>query len=350
MARPLRVLRADGWYHITARGNERQAIFRDDRDRQRFLSWIEESVELYGWFVHGYVLMPNHYHLLVQTPRANLSRVMQWLHTSYSVWFNRRHGRVGHLFQGRFTSILVEPESWALSLSGYLHLNPVRTRALGLDKSARARQRRGCDAPPTREQINRRVERLRAYRWSSYRAYIGLDRFPDWLHVAPVLQRIGNGSLSQQQHKYQQYVEHQIREGLPSTPWEQLVERTILGAERFVRQVRQQLSPKTRDVVGLKRLLHRGTFPEVITAVEALKGEPWSAFRDRYGDWGRDLAFYLGRKVAGLTLSELGQAAGGVDFRSVSAAISRFQRKLKRNKHLCKLLENAKTQMQNAEL
>src|SRR5687768_10187557 len=154
MARPLRVIVENGWYHITARGNERQAIFRDDQDRKRFLAWIEESAETYHWRVHAYVLMPNHYHLLVETPRANLSLAMQWLHTAYSVWFNRRHHRVGHLFQGRFTSILVEPETWALALSSYLHLNPVRTRALGLDKSARARQRRGLDGPPTAQAVN----------------------------------------------------------------------------------------------------------------------------------------------------------------------------------------------------
>ena len=128
------------------------------------------------------------------------------------------------------------------------------------------------------------------------------------------------------------------------------MERTILGAERFVRQIQRQLSPKTRDVTGLKGLLHRGTWPEVIAAVEALKQAPWARFRDSYGDWGRDLALYLGRRVAGLKLSELGEAAGGVDFRSVHAAITRFQRKLSRDKHLCKLVENAKAKMQNAEL
>ena len=323
--------------------------FATDRDRKRFLAWLEESADLYGWFVHAYVLMPNHYHLVVQTPRANLSQAMQWLHISYSVWFNRRHNRVGHLFQGRFTSILVEPESWALPLSSYVHLNPVRTRSFGLDKTARSRQRVGYDRPPAPEQIRHRLEYLRRYRWSSYRAYIGFEPAPEWLHMGPVLQRIGTGSVRQQHRKYQEYVEQQIREGLPSAPWEQLVQRTILGAERFVRQVRQQLSPKARDVTGLKGLLRRGTWPEVIAAVEALKQESWSTFRDRYGDWGRDLALYLGRKVAGLKLSELGEAVG-VDFRSVSAAITRFQHKLNRDKHLSKLLENAKAKMQNAEL
>ena len=87
--------------------------------------------------VHAYVLMNNHYHLLMETPRANLSQTMQWLNVSYSVWFNRRHRRVGHLFQGRFKAILVEPEVWGLELSRYVHLNPVRLGELGLGKESR---------------------------------------------------------------------------------------------------------------------------------------------------------------------------------------------------------------------
>ncbi len=335
---------------ITARGNERQAIFRDDHDRKRFLKWLQESADLYGWFIHAYVLMPNHYHLLVETPKANLSLAMQWLHTSYSAWFNRRHQRVGHLFQGRFTSILVEPESWALSLSSYLHLNPVRTRSFGLDKAARSRHRLGHDGPPKREVVRSRIQHLRKYRWSSYRAYLGLDTAPVWLKTEAVLQRIGNGSLARRRARYQQYVEQQICEGLPDSPWEQLVGRTVLGAERFVRSVARRLSPKMRDVTGLKSLRHRATWPEVIAAVEKLKEARWATFRDCYGDWGRELALYLGRRIAGMKLSELGEAVGGVDFRSVHAAIARFQRKMNRDKHLCKLLENAKAQMQNAEL
>ncbi|HVM60546.1 MAG TPA: transposase, partial [Verrucomicrobiae bacterium] len=102
MARPLRVDVPGGWYHVTARGNERRAIFRDDEDRRRFLERVAQVTERCGVIVHAYVLMDNHYHLLVETPQANLSAAMQWLGVSYTVGFNRRHRRVGHLFQGRF--------------------------------------------------------------------------------------------------------------------------------------------------------------------------------------------------------------------------------------------------------
>ena len=109
MARALRLEVRDGWHHVTSRGNERKSIFRDDRDRKRFLEFLGEVSQRHGLVVAAYVLMDNHYHLVVRTPRANLSRAMQWLNLSYSSAFNRRHHRSGHLFQGRFKSVLVDP-------------------------------------------------------------------------------------------------------------------------------------------------------------------------------------------------------------------------------------------------
>src|SRR5206468_4237132 len=114
MARPLRISLIGGWYHLTARGNERRAIFRDDTDYEHFLSLLAQMVSQYGFQLHTYVLMPNHYHLLIEISQDNLSRGMQWLNVSYSQWFNRRHQRVGHLLQGRFGSVLLETERWGL--------------------------------------------------------------------------------------------------------------------------------------------------------------------------------------------------------------------------------------------
>ena len=110
MARPVRVEYANAVYHLTARGNERKAIYRDHQDRQRFLETLEDARQRFALVVHGFCLMPNHYHLLVQTPRANLSAAAAWLQTTYSVRFNRRHRRSGHLFQGRYKAHLVEED------------------------------------------------------------------------------------------------------------------------------------------------------------------------------------------------------------------------------------------------
>ena len=180
MARPSRIERAGGWYHVTARGNERREIYRDERDRRHFVELVEEMVGRFRLRVHAYVLMNNHYHLMVELGEANLSRAFQWLNVSYSVWFNRRHERSGHLFQGRFKSVVICRDSWGLELSRYLHLNPVRVQALGLGKVNRGRSRQGVNDAPTSEIVRQRKELLRGYRWSSYRAYIGLEREREW--------------------------------------------------------------------------------------------------------------------------------------------------------------------------
>ncbi|MBU6402161.1 MAG: transposase, partial [Verrucomicrobia bacterium] len=110
MARPLRIELAGGRYHVTARGNERRNIFRTDRDRTHFLELVAELPDRFGGRLHAYAMMPNHYHLLLETPEPNLSRAIQWLNVSYSVWFNRRYDRSGHLFAGRFHAVLIEDD------------------------------------------------------------------------------------------------------------------------------------------------------------------------------------------------------------------------------------------------
>ena len=138
MARPLRRAIAGGWYHVTARGDHRQRIFGDARDEAHFGELLAEMRERYRVGVLAYVLMGNHYHLLVSTPDANLSRALHWLNVSYGVWWNRRRGECGHVFQGRFKAIVVEAQGWGLALSEYVHLNPIRTKGMGLGKGARA--------------------------------------------------------------------------------------------------------------------------------------------------------------------------------------------------------------------
>lgn len=131
MARPLRIEYPGALYHLTSRGNARASIYADDRDRRRFLDVLGEVVESYRWCCHAYCLMPNHYHLVVDTPLANLSRGMRQLNGLYTQRYNRRHSRVGHVFQGRFKGILVERESHMLELARYVVLNPVRAGIVG---------------------------------------------------------------------------------------------------------------------------------------------------------------------------------------------------------------------------
>ena len=142
MARPLRIEYPNAHYHVTCRGNDRRNIFRDDDDRRAFLDRLRKSLDIYEVRLHCYVLMNNHFHLVAQTPRANLSEFMRHFNVAYTSFFNRRHRRTGHLYQGRFKAILVQPDAWLLGLSRHVHMNPVRTRQ-------RKRKRRPGPGPAT---------------------------------------------------------------------------------------------------------------------------------------------------------------------------------------------------------
>ena len=332
MARPLRMERAGAWHHVTARGNERRAIYRDEKDRAHFCQLLGETVKVFAWRLHAYVLMENHYHLLVETPEPNLGRGMQWLNTSYSVWFNRRCQRVGHLFQGRFKSIVVDPAGWALALSRYVHLNPVRVGGLGLDKSARQRDRVGVGGKPAVKEVQGRVNRLRGYRWSSYRAYVGLAKAPSWLRCERILE-LGGGRQQRARVSYRRYVEAAIRQGLGESPWENLRAQTALGGAEFARRVAGGLGLARRNS-RRRRELARPTVAQIIAAVEEVKGEKWERFRDRHGDWGRDMVFYLGRKDWAVKLRELGDCAGGTEEMAVSVAARRFAQRVPKEPEL----------------
>ncbi|MDP2269071.1 MAG: transposase, partial [Deltaproteobacteria bacterium] len=164
MARPLRIEYPGAFYHITARGNEQKDIFRDDKDRERFLGYLETAVGRYKAVIHVYCLMSNHYHLLLSTPEGNLSQIMRHINGGYTTWFNKRHNRYGHLFQGRYKAILVDADPYAGELSRYIHLNPVRA---GM------------------------VRQPEQYQWASYTAYSGRAKIPRWLTTDWLLQYFG---------------------------------------------------------------------------------------------------------------------------------------------------------------
>ena len=223
MARPIRVEYEGAVYHVTARGNERRSIFRDADDHLQFLTALEQCAQQQGLRVHGYCLMPNHYHLLVETPRANLSRAIGWLQTAYSIRFNQRHRRSGHLFQGRFKAHLVEADTYAMTLLRYIHLNPVRPR----NKSARV---------PTE-----RREALAQYRWSSHQSYLGSVTPPDWLCV-DWLSFFGR-TRPDAQREYQRFIDEAFEQALES-PWSNLRAGLVLGSDALFERVSGRIRGK----------------------------------------------------------------------------------------------------------
>lgn len=332
MARPLRIEQVGGWYHVTARGNERKAIFRDEIDRQHFLEIVAEMVARFRVRLHCFVLMDNHYHLLLELREQNLSRAVQWLNVSYSVWFNRRHGRTGHLFQGRFKSVAVSRDEWGLALSRYVHLNPVRIKRLRMGKARRQAQRVGLSAAPEAGAVRERMRVLRAYRWSSYRSYIGLERTPEWLECETVL-ALGGGAKGEQRRGYLEYVQTAAREGLEESPWEAVQEQVVLGGAEFLAELRKRARGDGQGQRGARRLVKaRPRLKAVIAAVERVKGEPWNEFRDRHGDRGRDMVLYLGRRVCGLKLRELAEAVGLPNYGVVATNTKRYEQWLRSNR------------------
>jgi hypothetical protein len=281
--------------------------------------------------------MSGHYHLIVQTPEANLSVAMQWVNESYAIWFNRRHDRRGPLFAGRFGSVPVENGAWAYELSVYVHLNSLRLRSLGLGRWERAAAAQGVSRPPSEEQIRERLRRLRAFRWSSYRYYAGYAKPPDWLTTDELLRRAGKGTRRQRQAAYRRYAQERLSEGAPSPVLEALRDRIAVGSAQFVDQVKGLLKDADRECAGKRQLRRRVTPEQVIEAVARMKGGGWQLADARRGDWGKPLILWGLREYGGLTLREIGQQAGGMDYSAVGMAIKRFEGRCGRDKALAGL-------------
>jgi REP element-mobilizing transposase RayT len=320
----LRIICPGAWHHITSRGIERRPIFKDDRDRRHFLELLEELVERFGVTLHAFVLMGNHYHLLLELGKPNLSRAIQWLNLSYSVWFNRRHRRCGYLFQGRFKSVVVDPVGWGLGMSAYIHLNPARVASLRLSKADRERSRAGAGELPDKKLAGERLVVLRNFRWSSYRAYVGLAAPPKWLECERTL-GLGGGKGEEQRRNYRKYVEDQVREGAALEPWAELRDRLFLGTREFVRRAKAAARGQFKKGERGKRWLRDDvSFEEVIAAVETARGKEWSDFKDRHGDRGRDLVLYLARRATDLSAAKLAGVVGLKGHANVSMAVKRY--------------------------
>jgi putative transposase len=326
MARALRVAFEDAVYHLCARGNRRERIFVTEKDYAQFEQLLAESLTRYQIELHSYVLLQNHFHLLARTLRPNVSRWMHWLITNYSVWFNRRHQLSGHVFQGRYKGFLVQQGNYLLEVSRYLHLNPVRGRALN-----------GGDPGKRRTQ-------LRAYKWSSYRGYAGMARQKDFVTEGLVLGEFGDGRGRQRTKiLYRQFVEEGIVREIES-PFEQVRWEGVLGDESFARRLQDRFAlnkDQSREVTGLRHSLSPTEPTDLIDRVarhyritrQELLGQPL------YGFEARNIAMWLLRQRGALTLREIGQLFGGLDYAAVSQRIRRVYQEIAKGKRLRRICE-----------
>jgi len=226
MARPLRIEFEGAYYHILSRGNNQAPIFKGDKDYWDFLDLLGEMTDRFSVRIFAYVLMGNHYHLLIQTRQSNLSKAMQWLGTSYTRRFNIRNKQSGHLFQGRFKSILVESDAYFTNLSCYIHRNPLRA---GI------------------------VKRLADYKWSSYPFYAYQTEPPGWVDVDPILAHFGK---DKDRHlAYRKCAQTYSDED--GTIWEDIKFGFIYGSQNFIDRIKDRyLSPRPiSELPELNKLL-----------------------------------------------------------------------------------------------
>ncbi len=309
MARPLRIEYPHAHYHVTCRGNDRRSIFRDDGDREAFLERLRRSLEIYEVKLHCYVLMNNHFHLVAETPKANLSEFMRHFNVAYTSFFNRQHRRTGHLYQGRFKAILIQPEAWLLELSRYVHMNPVRTPRL----------RRGI--------VPDQVGQLWRYPWSSLGGYVSVRRRQSWVHYDEVLSRTGHS-----RRRYGRFVQDGLEQGV-SSPWKQLRGQVILGDDRFWARSRQQWAGANAGTTALPPPMP-GMDPTRITAEAAryfdLAPERLQRKRGRCRDQ-RGVLMELLYRHGGMTQQAIGAHLGGLDYTAVSHERRRARERMAQN-------------------
>jgi putative transposase len=268
MARPLRIEFAGALYHVTSRGDRREPIFEDDEDRLMFFGILKEVVQRFNWVCHGYCLMTNHYHPVVETPDGNLSKGMRQLNGMYTQATTRRHGRTGHLFQGRFKGILVDKESYLLELTRYVVLNPVRARM---------------------------VKHPRKYPWSSYRAMVGEVQVPDWLATDLILGQFGKCRV-EARRRYSEFVLGGIA---GSSIWDGLRQQIFLGDEKFVARMQRKADVRG-DELSIPRAQRRSPAPTLATIASRHRSRD-DAIVVAYGTGAysyREIADYFGLHLA----------------------------------------------------
>jgi putative transposase len=254
MARKLRVEYPGAIYHVINRGDRRELIFREDRDRELFLKTLAETCEKAGWQIHAYCLMPNHFHMVIETPEPNLVAGMKWFLGTYTSRFNRRHKLFGHLFSGRYKSLLVDGSGngYLKSVCDYVHLNPIRAKMLG------------------------EGQKLGDYGWSSYPAYLKTPRMrPAWLQVARLLGecKIPKDSAAGRR-EFARQMEARAQEN-HEKEWRAIRRGWCLGDEEFREELLEQMEGLGGEYHHREELNESAAYRAQVIIKEELKKLKW---------------------------------------------------------------------------
>ena len=300
MSRPLRIEFDGAFYHVTSRGNLRDRIFFKDRDKEKFLEILMRTRKRYGYVLHAYALMDNHYHLMIETPKGNLSQIMQNINTSHTVYMNRKYRRNGHLFQGRFKGILVDKDDYLLELSRYIHLNPVRARI---------------------------VDRPEQSRWTSYRYFIHGPLDNGVVHLGDTLQHFSDQAAAAMR-EYKAFVEAGLVE--KGSPLDQAEAGILLAGQSFAEKVKQLLQSRKQDdeIPDLKRLKDAVPIAHVIAACCAyFNKKPDDLLHRRRAIRERRIAIYLSKVLSGKKHRDVGDHFG-IKAAAVSNALKEIEARL----------------------
>ena len=323
MARPLRVEYEGAFYHVISRGNAGEAIFKSIKDRERFLDCIGRTVERFSVKIHTYCLMMNHYHLLVETPEPNLSKAIQWLNVSYAAYFNLKHQRKGHLFQGRFKSILVDEDTYLKQLSRYIHLNPVRAKLVN-DPSD--------------------------YLWSSYREFVRKVKAHSWLETVWLLKQFGRRKRDRI-NNFIEFVEN-IDLNTLENPEKDLKGGYILGSADFVRWIKENFLRSRfneKEIPQLKKLKPTIDLEKILDSV----ADEFNCRRDmilakgRKRNTARDVAILLARDLTGESGVKLGEFFGKISGAAITARCNYLFKELDMNHRLKNKISKLKRKIIN---
>lgn len=306
MARSLRIEYEGALYHVTARGNERKKIFFNPTDNEKFLQYISEAKKKYGIIVHCYVLMTNHYHLIIETPEANLSKAMHYINGSYTTYINIKRKRSGHLFQGRYKAILVARDNYLMELSRYIHLNPVRA---GM------------------------VKKPEEHTYSSYKAYVSRKR--EKLLTTDLILGMMSPHKGEGKRAYYSFVEAGIGSELEN-PQKEVYGGIILGGTRFIKETLQRIKFEylQKDGISERRAL-RSThdIEEILEAVTShFKKDKNEMINNKYSDQ-RKMAIYFMKERTGANNNEIGKVFGRTS-KAIAKSYERFRKEISKNRKL----------------
>jgi putative transposase len=310
MARPLRIQFPGAYYHVTCRGNERRKIFIDRTDHAIFYERLTRSLEIHNVCLLSYVLMPNHFHLLITTPDANLSEFMRHLNISYTASFNRRHHRAGHLYQGRYKSFLIDADRYLLEVSRYIHLNPVRIDVLSRKSEAE------------------KWEILLKDDTSSLPGFLSVKKRKSFMDYGTILDHFG-GDYPAGRQAYSRFVKSGVT-GRLENPLDMAKGSGIVGGVDFINWVKRKFIKEDHPVreQPTVRELRKEYSPEELIKYFSTLTNARDLIRRGKQSTERAMLMELLYRLCRITQPEIGKLVGGIDYSAVSQARKRFQQKL----------------------